>query len=289
MKLAALGVVTAGLGVALGVPGLTGIGLFWVAAGLLGGAHARRIKQLRAEQKERNAGLTGDALDRTPVVDGRRFALGSLLLLAIGLPSLAVGLLQVGIDADHAAWRWLPIVVGGVDLALLAITVLMYAAGAGASAAAEAIGVPEAPATVWIRSVRETGAFVNERPRMEFELLVEPDRSTGMASYEVTKKATVPFTAMASLRVGDGFRALVLGPEKPTSMTIQWDSPVAAGQGVDAVASASPAPPRDAADTASTGSADVSVRLDELDRLHAEAKITDEEYQEQRRRILGSL
>ena len=38
MKLAVLGVVTAGLGVAFTVPGLLGIGVFWVVMGLVGRA-----------------------------------------------------------------------------------------------------------------------------------------------------------------------------------------------------------------------------------------------------------
>ena len=270
MKLAVVGVVAAGVGLVLGIPGLFGIGLFWVLMGLVVRGHAGRVKEVLAEGKAR-AAAAGATSEPAPAIDGRTFAVGTLLMLAIGLPSLAVGILEIGIDAEDADWRWFPIVVGGLISAFAIISGLMYAAGAGISAAADKSGGAAASATLWIRSVRETGTFVNERPRMEFVFRVEPDASTGLTSYDVTKKATVPSTAMAALRVGDGFRALVVGPDDPTSMTIDWDSPVPA--------------------VSTTGATplDVAARLGELDELRRDARITDEEYQAQRQRILGSL
>jgi hypothetical protein len=265
MKLAALGVVTTGLGVALGVPGLIGIGLLWVVTGLVARTQKDSLGQLRAR-----SGETGT--DATPPVDGRTFARGTLLWLAIGVPSLAVGVLRIGIDAADAEWRWLPIVVGALALTVGVLGAVLYLSGSAALAAAGRMDVPGVAATLWIRSATETGSYVNERPRLEFVFRVEPDPGTGVASYEVTKRATVPFTAMGSLRVGDGFKAHVVGPEKPTSMEIHWDSPVPAG-----------------APSASEASPDLSTRLDELDQLRHDAKITDDEYHAQRQRILGSI
>jgi hypothetical protein len=271
MKLAALGVVTAGLGVALRSPGLLGIGAFWVLMGLVARTQKDALGQLRARSAEPTT--PGDnGKKATPVVDGRTFARGTLLWLTIGVPSLVVGVLRTGIDAEDADWRWLPIAVGGLALTVGVLGAVLYLAGSAAIAAAERAGVPEVPATLWIRSVTETGSYVNERLRLEFDFRVEPDPGTGVASYDVTKKATVPFTAMGSLRVGDGFKALVVGPNKPTSMEIHWDSPVTA-------AANSPAEP----------TADVSARLDDLEQLRRDAKITDAEYDAQRQRILGTL
>jgi hypothetical protein len=272
MKLAALGVVTAGLGVALDIPGLLGIGALWVLMGLVARTQKDSLGQLRSRSAAHPTAPAGTEADAAPVVDGRTFARGTLLWLAIGLPSLAVGVFRIGIDAEDADWRWLPVAVGGLALTVAVLGAVLYLTGSAALAAAERIGVPEVPATLWIRSVTETGSYVNERPRLEFDFRVEPDPGTGIASYEVTKKATVPFTAMASLRVGDGFKGRVVGPDKPTSMSIDWDSPV---PGATSAAS-EPAP-------------DVSARLDELDRLLRDARITDDEYQAQRQRILGSL
>lgn len=269
MKLAALGVVTAGLGVALGIPGLLGIGVFWVLMGLLARAYQQQFTQATADASAVGSGAPDDTGTRRPAVDGRTFAIGTALWLALGIPSLAVGVLTIGIGAGDDAWRWLPIAVGGLALVIGVLGAVLYGAGSAAQAVS---GVPDKPAVVRIRKVRETGTFVNERPRLEFVFHVEPEASTGLASYEVTKKATVPFTAMGSLQVGTGFNALVVGPEKPASMEIRWDSPVASGE-----------PSR------GDSSPDVSARLDDLEQLRRDARISEDEYQAQRQRILGSI
>jgi hypothetical protein len=218
MKLAAFGVVTTAIGIGLGLPGLIGIGVFWVLLGPVMRQHGKRLGEMQAA-----------SADGKPPTDGRTFALGTLLWMLLGLPSLLVGILQIGIDADHTSWRWLPFAVGVLALGFGGIAACLYLLGRVAEAASQRVGVPEVPATLWISSVRETGTFVNERPRMEFVFRVEPEPPTGMAGYETTKKATVPYTAMAALRVGDGFKALVAGREHPTSMEIYWDQPVSGG------------------------------------------------------------
>lgn len=269
MKLAALGVVTVGIGILLGVPGLTGIGLFWVVMGVPARLHGRRLKELRA----------GDA----SAVDGRTFALGTLLLVGLGVPSLVVGILEIGIDAEHADWRWLPTVVGGAALAVGVLGGVLYLAGSAVLAVGSKGPKPSVPAVLRIRAARETGTFVNERPRMELDLLVEPDAATGVAAYEVTKRATVPFTAMGSLRVGGGFRALVAGPESPTVMEIHWDEPVPESAPESAPAGSESTP------AGSDPALDVAARLDELDHLRRDGRVSEAEYQAQRQRILGSL
>ena len=212
MKLGALGLVTVAIGVALSSVGLAGIGAYWVVMG--GIAHTLRPR------------LTAKAPESARPERGN-FALGVLVLLAVGIPSLVVGILALGIDEADSAWRWLPLVVGVVATGFGAISGTLYAAGAGLSATTGATG-GSIPATVWIRSVKETGQFINERPRLEFVLRVQPDAGTGIAEYDATKRATVPFTALAYLRVGDGFRAHVTGPNDPDAMTIDWDQPVSA-------------------------------------------------------------
>ncbi|MET3960851.1 hypothetical protein ABIE44_000785 [Marmoricola sp. OAE513] len=257
MKLASLGVITVALGIGLGLPGLIGIGIWWI---LLGPVMRQHGKSLTERQKE--------SPDGKPPADLGTFLYGTLLWALLAVPSLIVGILLLGIDADHEAWRWLPIAVGGLAAAIGGVALLLYSMGNAAQAYADKIGVPESAATIWIEKVTETGTYINERPRMEFELRVEPDAGTGLASYQVTKKATVPFTAMSGLRVGDGFRALVVGAENPTAMEIHWDQPVA-GSGAPA--------------------GDVTARLEALDRLRTDGRVTETEYAEQRARILGTL
>lgn len=219
MKLAALGVVTLAIGAIESVPGLIGIGAWWVVMGFVARQQADALKALQPAR--------GAVSKAQPSVDNRTFFLGTLLWLGIGVPSLAVGIGTIGIDPEHQDWRWLPIIVGGLALFVGVVGASLYLAGSAVLAASNGGGNPTHPARLSIRSVKETGTFVNERPRMEFEFHVEPDPTTGLAPYDVTKKATVPFTAMAYLRVGDGFKALVEGPDNPTSMEIHWDQPVA--------------------------------------------------------------
>lgn len=256
MKLAALGVVTIGIGAVLSVPGLMGIGAFWIVMGFLVRTHGLNIKDLQANAK-------GGAEKKAAVLDRRTFTIGTALFIALGVPSLLVGILELGIDADDTNWRWLPIVVGGYALFIGVVGGFLYLAGSAIESSGG--GPPTVPATIWIKAVKETGTYINERPRLEFELQVEPEPSSGQAAYEVTKKATVPFTAMGSIKVGDGFKALVVGPEEPTTMEIHWDQPVTDGSG------------------------DVTARLAALDQLKTDGEVTDEEYQVQRERILGSL
>ncbi len=257
MKLAVLGVVTAAIGLILSEPGLAAIGVLWVVLGPIMRQHGRRLEAMKGP-------------DGKPSMDGRTFASGTLLWLLLGVPSLLVGLLELGISPEHSNWRWLPIVIGGLALGIGILGGVLYATGSAIGAVTGTSTPPTVPATIRIRSSKETGTFINERPRLELELTVEPESGSGVASYEVTKLATVPFTALGSIRVGDGFAALVVGPESPTAMEIHWDQPIAA-QG-------SPEEP-----------VDVPARLAELDRLHRAGKVSDEEYNAQRERILGSL
>lgn len=257
MKLAVLGLVTAAIGLVLSEPGLAAIGVLWVVLGPIMRQHGRRLEAMKGP-------------DGKPAMDGKTFATGTFLWLLLGVPSLLVGLMKLGISADNENWRWLPIVIGTLALGVGVIGGLLYATGSAIGAVTGSATPPTVPATIRIRSSKETGTFINERPRLELELTVEPEPSTGVAPYDVTKLATVPYTALGSLRVGDGFKALVVGPDEPTAMDIHWDQPVAASGGAD---------PSD----------DVPDRLAELDRLHLSGKVTDEEYAAQRQRILGTL
>jgi len=125
MKLAALGVVTIAIGIAFSLPGLIGIGAFWVVMGLV----AREYKNRLEERTPATDPAVPPGTRGKLAVDGTSFAVGTALWLAIGVPSVVVGAFGIGIGSEHAGWRWLPIVVGGLALAIGVIGGLMYGLG----------------------------------------------------------------------------------------------------------------------------------------------------------------
>ena len=113
MKIGGLGAVAIAVGLVVGVDGLVLTGALWLVLGVLAWALVGRH-----EREERRKRTTGD-----PSVDallvkgdperGRRYPLGLVLILTIGLGSLAIGLLGIGFDGG-SDWRWAPIAVGGI-------------------------------------------------------------------------------------------------------------------------------------------------------------------------------
>lgn len=259
MKLALIGLATLILGLAVDVPGLMIAGAVWIPAGLL----TRVVFTRNAERGPAEPAYDGGTEPREPAVErppgSPGFFVGTALLLLVAVPSLAIGLLGIGFSEADDAWRWIPIAVGALSGGIALISSLMYATGSGLNAAAEAIGVPEHPGTVTIEAVRETGTFINERPRLEFDLLVRPE---DRPEYRVTKRATVPHTALGSINVGDGFEALI-DLEKEKNIEIHWDAPLSGGD------------PRE--------------RLEQLEEMHRDGLITDAEHEAQRRRVLDSI
>lgn len=224
MKLAALGLLTLGIGLLISAPGLVGIGAYWVLTGFLVRALAPRTALA-----QRMSGARDRAAPDVPapvLPSGGQIVVGNALLALIALPSIAVGAMSIGFDADDAAWRWIPLVVGGYAAVIAVLSTILQLLAVGVSAAADLGPEPTVPAVILIRSVEETGMLVNQRPRLEFRLRVEPAPGSGWEPWEVTKRATVPFTALTHVRVGAGFRATVAGPERPTSMTINWNRPI---------------------------------------------------------------
>ena len=112
MKIGGLGAVAIAVGLVVGVDGLVFSGALWLVLGVLTWALVGRHE--REEQRQRK---TGDpSVDALLAKDdperGRRYALGLVLILTIGLGSLAIGLLGIGFD-DGSDWRWAPVAVGG--------------------------------------------------------------------------------------------------------------------------------------------------------------------------------
>lgn len=241
-----LGPVTLILGLLQSSTGLIVTGAWWL---VLAPAFAR---YRAGAQAARDSGAT--------TVPAGMALTGTALLLAAGLPALSIGLTQWRISGQ--VWPWLPLIVGAALTALAVITTAMYFLGSGIIAV---VGEPPTvPARIVVVSSRQTGTYINEMPRIEFVLDVTPE---GGDTYRVTKKATVPFTALGSIQPGGGFDAKVVGPDDPTNMEIEWSSPLEG-----------PAP---------AGS--VEDRLRELGALRDQGLVSAEEYESQRQRLLDSI
>jgi hypothetical protein len=211
-----LGPCTLVLGAWRGSVGLTAIGAAWFLLAFAGGWHSR---QLRAEVAQHRRGHESPG----QAVSMLTFVRGTVLVLLAGLPALAVGGWRLGIDDGDGEWRWLPLVAGGVLTGLAVIAAAMFLLGAGVLAVTGP--PPTIPAELVIVSMKQTGTYVNNQPRVEFVFDVRPE---GGPPYRVTKKATVPLLSLGSLGVGKGFHAKVAGPEHPTDMQIDWDAPLSA-------------------------------------------------------------
>ena len=262
MKLAVVGVVVAAIGLVIGVDGLVFTGGFWIITGLL----ARMLILRRQEEMPIGAALTRRDESEIGRIAGREDngvgyrLLGLGLLLVIGLGSMAIGFFDVGFSAEYESLRWLPFAVGILITTFVLITIPIRFGAVDLEALAE--GAVTTPATVTIQGRRETGTYINDKPRIEFDLLVEPE---DRPSYRITKKATVPPIALGSIAIGDGFK-VELGPGDDPSIAIDWDSPIDGADG-----------------------GDPSERLKKLEDLRRHDLINPEEYDEQRERILGSI
>lgn len=235
--------------------GLTVVGAVWFVLAFACEQHRTRA-QAALDAAKASAEAGGSA---KPEISTATFLRGTALFLLAGVPALVIGL--TGWQIDEAEWRWLPLVVGAIITALAVISALLFLLGSGISAV---VGEPPTvPARIVVVSSKQTGVYVNEMPRLEFVLDVTPQ---GAATYRVTKRATVPFTALGAIQPGEGFEALVVGPEDPTNMEIDWSSPIP---------------------SARAGSP--SDRLRELDDLRSQGLITDDEHAAQRQRILDAI
>ena len=236
--------------------GLIVIGVLWfgIAFACLQQSKIVRSAIETAKQAEA-AGGSG-----RPEISTATFLRGTALFLVAGVPAMVVGLTEWQIEDSE--YRLLPLIVGSIIVALAVVAAAMYLLGSRISAA---IGdPPTVPAQIVVVSSKETGTYINNMPRLEFELDVTPE---GAVTYRVTKRATVPHSALGGIQPGNGFKALVVGQQDPTNMDIDWSAPTATSPTV--------APATD--------------RLRELDDLKSQGLITDDEHAAQRQRILDSL
>ena len=159
---------------------------------------------------------------------------------------------------------WIGQIWIGVALLLVALSLLSKRAAARA-AALRRDGIA---GRADVLSATETGAYVNNQPRVRLTLRIS---APGVDPFDVEETYTVPHTALGAL-----------GSGRPLPVHIDRDDHAVFA--IDLAGDGSPTPPGPAEQAA--GSAE---RIRELGELKAAQLITDEEYRAQRARILSTI
>ncbi len=130
------------------------------------------------------------------------------------------------------------------------------------------------PGTATILEMTQTGVYINEQPQVKLKLRVE---GPGIQPYELEKSVVVPLIALGSLSNGRPLTVFVDQTDRE-NLLIDWF-----GGGAAAPFTISP-----------QGGAPVNVgepldRLTKLMQLRAANLVTEEEFEEHRKRILGGI
>lgn len=256
MKLAILGAAAIVAGLVAGIDGLVYVGGAW----FVGGA----ILRLVVGSPDDLEPIDGASATWSTAYGGKRgFAV--VLSIVLGVATVAIGLVPIGFESDEP-WRWVVVALGGLMAGVQLLALLMFSAGSGLQAVTGHVGDPDHPATITLDAVSETGVYINERPRLELSLTVEPD---GAEPYPITIKQVVGHAELGSLRPGERYRGLV-DLERPDAVRIDWHEIVSEPVSDDV-------------------ERDPAARLARIDRLRDDGVITAAEHADARQNIIDSL
>jgi hypothetical protein len=183
-------------------------------------------------------------------------------------------------------WITIPeIFIGQIWVAVSLFLIVIYSLVGSRARAAARRRAEGLPGQATILEMTQTGTQINEQPLVKLKLQVE---ASGIEPYEIEKRVVVPLVALGTLTSG---RPLVVyvDRENHDELTIDWGAGIAlaAQQAVPATPAAPAAP---ATTTAAPAHEEEPLeRLTELMRLKGAQLITDEEFAEQRKRILDGI
>jgi hypothetical protein len=128
----------------------------------------------------------------------------------------------------------------------------------------EAVGI--------VTQVQDTGATVNDNPRVKLSLNVRPE---GAAAFDVTKKVTISRVNLP--RIGDPIRVKYFASDPEASLKVQRRTPE------DLAAAAAPAPAPAPAVTAT----DPLDQISKLNELRQAGALSDAEFETEKAKILA--
>ncbi len=110
--------------------------------------------------------------------------------------------------------------IGQIWIAVALFLALLYFVMNRRADKVERLRTEGIPATATILSMEQTGMYVNEMPRVNFQLRVQPQNGE---AFEIDKAATVPFIALGQLGVGKQI-PVYLDPKNPEEVELDWGS-----------------------------------------------------------------
>jgi hypothetical protein len=177
-------------------------------------------------------------------------------------------------------WITIPeIFIGQIWVAVSAFLAFIYAVITARGRAAARLRRDGLPGRATILEMTQTGTYVNQQPLVKLKLRIE---GTGIEPFETEKRIVVPLIALGTLSNGRPLTVFV-DPHDHEEFTIDWSAAMAQPQPANVAAAASVAPP------AAQREEEPLERLTKLMELKNAQAISDEEFAEQRKRILDSI
>jgi hypothetical protein len=191
------------------------------------------------------------------------FLVGGIAMFLLGEELFPSGSAEQDIGGAGDTFRMIGAIWAGVALLLIVFFGAMrLRAAKRANIAATGI-----PGTATVKKADQTGVYVNYNPQYELTLELQSD---GLAAgKQVERKAVVPMTALGRFGLGTEL-PIRIDKENPDDFEILWDELPAPGSQQAAQSGA-------------------EQRLDVLEQLRKEDKISSAEYDKKRQEILAEL
>jgi hypothetical protein len=130
------------------------------------------------------------------------------------------------------------------------------------------------PGEAIIKGMTQTGTYINYQPVVKLELEVHPE---GLPAYSLRKKKVVPQIGLGQLAIGNAL-PIHVDPDNRNDIVIDWGE--RATPGTDTGRATTRGAGRD--------ESEAITQLEKLDELRKTGVLTEAEFQQEKRRVLGN-